>query len=158
MAVENTINYGNWVVESFIAPGASFEEVVPFWRTGDEWTEIQFYLYDPDFVIIGQYGFKENGVIDYYAWETNPVASGAAEQRTSVFVDLYGNTEDFMNHAYSFNQFLQTPYGSNLLAQSLTYRNGQEMANVIDSLPGANPYDPMSSSFTPGGFAETFFA
>ena len=161
---KDTINYGNWVVDSFIAPGATFQEydgqhyaydeIGESYEKGPEWTQIGFYNYDPiaNTATIGEYGFKEDGLINYYAYSVNPVTTGGAEKRTSVYVELFGNFEDFMNHAYSFDQFLLTPYSTDLFAQSLTSGNGQEMANVIDSLPGANPYNLESSAFQPGGY------
>ena len=149
MSFESTINYGNWVVDAFIAPGASFEQ--------EAWNTVGFYVEDPitGYWLSGDYTFDAYGVVQEYfilgrsRGESFSLAAG---------IELNGGVMDFMDHVYTFSVHTSDPAFQEYMALSNEQSYGQGLANVIDTFPGANPYDPVSTGVKSGLYGEFYFA
>ena len=149
MSFENTINYGNWVVEAFIQPGSSFSQ--------DDWNAVNFSWSDPitGVWVAGDYTFDESGVVQKYSFLTRNDYTGYS---WFASIDLNGDFGDFMNHAYTLDAHVNDPYFAEYVYQAVDSSYGQGLANVIDTFPGADPFDPYSTAVKTGFNGEIYFA
>lgn len=147
----NTISYGNSVVEQYLQPGVSFSQ--------DSWDTIDFYWKDQitGTFVAGSYTFDASGVIQEYSFLTENDYSGYS---WFAGIDLNGGFNDFGNHAYNLGVATENPNFQGYVLEAVASGYGQGLANVLDSFPGADPYDQFSTGVRAGsfGFGEFYFA
>ena len=139
MSYESTINYNNLIVETFItgSTNTSFDRV--------NLDTIMIDYVDPitGGWINGDYTFDAFGVVQEYDFLMR--IDSAAFKLFASF-DLNGGVDDFINHAATFDAFANDPNTAGYIFNAVASNYGQGLANVIDTFPGSERYDPYSTS------------
>lgn len=132
------INNANWVVSTFLTGSLQTEFSYP------EPNVVEFGYFDPltGDATIGTYIMNDAGNVTNYGVVGYDSSIGVA---AAFLNNLNGGFDDFLYHAYSMNVLYNDSYFQSELGAARFSGYGQTIANMIDSLPGANPFDPQST-------------
>ena len=142
MDINSTINYGNYIVSTFIteSPFTQFSVESP--------NEVYYGHTDPvtGDTYTGSYTLDDSGTItDYGYLITNP--NGAS---LYTYVNLNGNYDDFLYHAYVSYELAKDPAVLEAVNYAVQTGYGQDLADWFDTFPGANPNNPASTVIKAG--------
>ena len=95
----------------------------------------------------GSFTMDDLGVVTNYGYLLSNEANGAS---LYVSVDLNGNYDDFLYHAYVSYELGKDQGVINAVDYAVASGYGQDLANFLDTFPGANPSDPSSTTVQAG--------
>lgn len=149
MDTANAINNANWIVSTFLTGSLATEFSSP------QPNVVEFQYYDPltGNATIGTYILNEAGIVTNYGIVGYDNSIGVA---AAFLNNLGGGVDDFLYHAYSMNALYEDPYFQAELGAAKFSGYGQTIANMIDGLPGANPFDPQSTLVQVGAGSQYF--
>lgn len=134
--INGGINRANSIVSTYLAGGAAVE----FER--ESRNEVGFYAVDPvtGMSYSGSYVVNNSGVVTEYGFGIYE-SDYAYESFFFAYMELDGGASSFLAHAQALaaNSQSQVFYDAGLTG------NPQPVANFLDSMPGANRYDPFST-------------
>jgi hypothetical protein len=134
--INGGISRANAVVSTHLADGAPVE----FERAS--LNEVDFYATDPvtGMSFYGSYTLNDSGIVTEYGFSIY----GSPTDYESVlfaYIELDGGASSFLSHAQAFDD---NP-NSQVFFTAFQTGAAQPVANFLDSLPGANHYDPYST-------------
>ena len=149
MDITAAINNANFIVSTFLTENLATEFASP------EPGVVEFKYVDTltGNVTVGTYIMNDNGIVTNYG----VVGFDAALGVVAAFLNnLNGGPDDFFLHAFTLNALYDNPIFEAELSAAQISGYGQGVANMIDGLPGANPFDPQSTLVQIGEGAQYF--
>ena len=146
----NAIYNGMFIVDTFLT-----ETTETFYSIESPY-EVKFGHIDPVTGVstFGSFTMNDLGVITNYGYLLNNEANGAS---LFVSIDLNGNYDDFLYHAYVSYELGKDQGVINAVNYAVETGYGQVLANFLDTFPGANPND-FSSTTVKAGEGDYYYA